>query len=74
MKSIDSTRRKIGEKLKDLRVKAGHTNYEYFAYQNDISKRVIWKAENAKGINLESLLRILQALKVSPEEFFHGIK
>lgn len=74
MKSIESTRRKIGEKLRELRLQAGHSNYEYWGYQIGISKRVIWKAENAKGINLDSLLKILQALKVSPEEFFKGIK
>lgn len=74
MKSIESTRRKIGEKLRELRLQAGHTNYEYFAYEIGISKRVVFKAENGKPINLDSLFRILQALKVTPEEFFKGIK
>jgi len=74
MKAIDRTRKKIGEKLKDSRIKKGHNNYEYFAYQNDINKKTVWKAENGLGITLESFLRILHALDETPEDFFKGIK
>jgi hypothetical protein len=74
MKSVDKTRKQVGEKLRELRIKKGYPNYEVFAYTHNISKYVIFKAENGLGITFESFLRILFALEVSLEEFSKGIK
>ena len=64
--------KKIGERLKYFRKKAGYTNYEYFAYDHDISRPQYGKYEAGANIQLNTLLRILKAMKVSPEEFFQG--
>lgn len=66
--------KKIGEKLKFYRKKAGYSNYEYFAYENNISRPQYGKYEAGANIQLNTLYKILQALKVTPEEFFKGIE
>lgn len=66
--------KKIGERLKFYRKKAGYTNYEYFAYENNISRPQYGKYEAGANIQLNTLFRILKALKISPEEFFKGIE
>jgi transcriptional regulator with XRE-family HTH domain len=65
--------KKIGEKLKFYRKKAGYSNYEYFAYDNNISRPQYGKYEAGANIQLNTLYKILKALKVTPEEFFKGI-
>ena len=64
----------IGERLKFYRKKAGYSNYEYFAYENNISRPQYGKYEAGANIQLNTLYKILKALKVSPEEFFKGIE
>ena len=64
--------KKIGERLKYFRKKAGYTNYEYFAYDHNISRPQYGKYEAGANIQLNTLLRILKAMNVSPEEFFQG--
>ena len=66
--------KKIGERLKFYRKKAGYSNYEYFAYENNISRPQYGKYEAGANIQLNTLYRILKALKVTPEEFFKGIE
>lgn len=66
--------KKIGEKLKFYRKKAGYSNYEYFAYDNNISRPQYGKYEAGANIQLKTLYKILKALKVTPEEFFKGIE
>lgn len=66
--------KKVGERLKYYRRKAGYTNYEYFAYENDISRPQYGKYEAGANIQLNTLIRILKGLNVSLEEFFKGFK
>ena len=64
--------KKIGDRLKHFRKQAGYTNYEYFAYENDISRPQYGKYEAGANIQLNTLMKILKALNVSLEEFFKG--
>lgn len=64
--------KKVGERLKFYRKKAGYTNYEYFAYENNISRPQYGKYEAGANIQLNTLIKILTALDVSLEEFFRG--
>jgi transcriptional regulator with XRE-family HTH domain len=66
--------KKIGDRLKFFRKKAGYSNYEYFAYENNISRPQYGKYEAGANIQLNTLYKILKALKVTPEEFFKGIE
>ncbi len=64
--------KKVGERLKELRKKAGYTSYEYFAYENNISRPQYGKYEAGANIQLNTLIRILRALDTNLEEFFKG--
>lgn len=66
--------KKIGDRLRFYRKKAGYSNYEYFAYENNISRPQYGKYEAGANIQMNTLYKILNALKVSPEEFFQGIE
>ena len=64
---------KIGDKLKQLRKDAGYTSYEYFAYENNISRPQYGKYEAGANIQLNTLIRILSHLNISLEDFFKGM-
>jgi len=64
--------KKIGLKLRELRKKAGYSNYEYFAYENNISRPQYGKYEAGANIQMNTLIKILKAMDISLEEFFEG--
>ena len=64
--------KKIGERLKYFRKKAGYNNYEYFAYDHNISRPQYGKYEAGANIQLNTLIKILKAMNVTLEEFFVG--
>jgi len=64
--------KKIGERLKYFRKKAGYTNSETFAYENNISRPQYGKYEAGANIQLNTLIRILKLMNVTLEEFFKG--
>lgn len=66
--------KKIGARLRQIRKEKGFSNYEYFAYQFDLNKRTVGKIETGKNFEMETLLRILEILNVSPSDFFEGIE
>ena len=66
--------KQIGERLKYFRKKAGYSNYEYFAYDHNISRPQYGKYEAGANIQLNTLIKILKAMNVSLEEFFEGMK
>jgi len=69
-KNILFYQKKVGNRLKELRLKAGYASYESFAYENDISRTQYGKYESGANIQLNSLIKILKALDVSLAEFF----
>lgn len=69
--AIDDERmKKIAARLKDLRIKAGYTNYENFAWDNEISRMQYWRLEKGANFTMVTLLKILDAHKISLAEFF----
>jgi transcriptional regulator with XRE-family HTH domain len=64
------TRKKIGQKLRELRKKAGHKGYDNFAFTFELEKSTVIRAETGKNITLDTLLNILKIHKVSLKEFF----
>ena len=59
-----------GNRLKALRKAKGFSNYEHFAYFNNIGRSQYGKYEKGADMRLSTFLRVLKALDVSPEEFF----
>ncbi|WP_367389067.1 helix-turn-helix domain-containing protein [Lewinella sp. LCG006] len=61
---------KLGKRIKALRKQAGYSNYEQFAFQNEINRSQYGRYENGEDLRFSSLLKVLKALDVSLEEFF----
>jgi DNA-binding XRE family transcriptional regulator len=66
----ENTLKRVGEKLKQLRIDAGYTSYENFAWDYDLSSRYYWGVEKGRNISLTYLIKILEIHKISIEDFF----
>lgn len=62
--------RKIGDRIKQLRVQNGHSSSEDFAYEFDLNRTQIGRYERGEDLRVSTLIKIIIALKVSPSEFF----
>lgn len=62
--------KKVGERMKEIRKEKGFGNYETLAYENDIPRAQYGRYERGSDLKLSSLLRVLDALDISIEEFF----
>ena len=62
--------KKLGERIKQLRIKSGYTSYEYFAYENDISRAQFGRYERGENIRFGSLVKIINAFGMTIDEFF----
>ena len=69
-KQKDEDLTKLGNRIKQLRIKAGYTNYEYFAYDHEISRTQYGRYERGEDLRYTSLLKVIHALGVTPVEFF----
>lgn len=70
-KAVEDPRiQKIAEKLKKLRKDAGFSNYEEFAWENDIGRAQYWRIEKGANFTIVTLLKILDAHKISLKDFF----
>jgi len=66
---------KIGERMKELRKLQGFKNYEMFAYQKELPRAQYGKYEGGKSdMTLTNLMKVLDALDITLEDFFKGIK
>ncbi|CAL2104150.1 XRE family transcriptional regulator [Tenacibaculum sp. 190130A14a] len=71
---INQTRRKaIGNRIKELRKKAGYSSYETFATDNGMPRKNYWRVENGNNFTINTLLRLSEIHKITLEEFFKGI-
>lgn len=60
----------VGHRLKELRIAKGYTNYEYLAYEIGMSRSQLGTYENGANITIATLVRILDHLGVTLQEFF----
>ena len=67
--------KKISGRLKINRIKRGYTSYENFAFDSEIARMSVFRLEKGESdFNFTSLLKVLDKLEVSLEDFFKGIK
>jgi len=62
--------KRLGDRIKSLRVKAGFTNYEYFAYKHEIPRAQFGRYERGEDLRYSSLLKVIRAFGITVEEFF----
>lgn len=60
----------LGNRLRELRIAKGYTNYELFAYDNQIPRAQYGRYEKGQDLRFSSLLKILKALDITLEDFF----
>ena len=66
--------KKIGAKIKKLRIAAGYKSYESFAIANDLSRMHYWRMEKGElNITIKTLLKILKIHKITIEKFFSDL-
>ncbi|MHB8261014.1 MAG: helix-turn-helix domain-containing protein [Bacteroidia bacterium] len=68
--SDENALKRLGERIKELRIERGYTSYEYFAYEHEISRAQFGRYERGEDLRFSSLLRVTNALGISLEEFF----
>src|SRR5690606_12229229 len=62
--------KKLGVRIKALRIKKGYTNYENFAFEHDIPRAQFGRYERGEDLRYSSLLKVIRALGVTQKEFF----
>ncbi|HEY1040055.1 MAG TPA: XRE family transcriptional regulator [Bacteroidia bacterium] len=62
--------RKAGERIRELRIKAGYNSYETFALDHNLDRKQYWRMENGSNTTLRSLYKVMKLHKKSPKEFF----
>lgn len=69
---IDSEEKlkKLGDRIKSLRIAKGYTNYEHFAYEHNISRAQYGRYENGQDIRFSSLIKLMNAFEMTVSEFF----
>jgi DNA-binding XRE family transcriptional regulator len=66
----DEALKKVGDRIKQLRIKKGYSNYEYFAYENNISRAQYGRYERGEDLRFSTLIKIINAFDMSIETFF----
>lgn len=66
---------KVGERMKELRLKKGYKSYEQFAFDHDIGRAQYGKYEKgSEDLRLSSLFKVVKELNISFEAFFANDK
>ena len=60
----------LAKRIKDLRIKQGYSNYEYFDYEKDIPRAQYGRYEKGEDLRYSSLVKIVKAFGISMKEFF----
>ena len=69
-KQVEKQLKLIGKRIKQVRKDQGYSNYEQFAFSHDLNRHSVSRWEGGKDIRISSLLKLLEAFDMSPEEFF----
>ena len=67
---VDEELQKLGNRIKQLRIQAGYTSYEYFAYEHNISRAQFGRYEQGQDLRFSSLVRVVNAFGISMKDFF----
>ena len=60
----------LAKRLKEVRKERGFSNYEQFAFENEISRAQYGRYEKGHDMRFSSLIKILKAMDISLKDFF----
>ncbi len=60
----------LGKRIRDLRIKAGYTSHESFAYTFDFPRTQYGRYERGHNITYLNIIKIVRAFDMTLEEFF----
>lgn len=60
----------LAKRLKEIRKERGFSNYEQFAYENDLPRAQYGRYEKGHDLRFSSLVKILKAMDISLKDFF----
>ena len=60
----------LAKRIQELRIKAGYTSYEKFAFEKDIPRAQYGRYEQGTDIRFTSLILVARAHGMTLEEFF----
>ena len=72
-KELDKEILQVAEKIKALRVKAGFTSYETFAFTKDINRVQYYRIEKGQNITLKTLIKVLKIHNLTIQDFFKDL-
>ena len=61
---------RLAARIKELRLKKGYSNYEYFAYENNLPRAQYGRYERGEDLRFSSLVKVVKAFGLTLEEFF----
>jgi len=70
-KHVEPELKELGARIRELRVAAGFSSAEKFAYANDLSRVSYTKCETGSNMTYMSLRKILKVHKITVQEFFN---
>ena len=62
--------RKLGQRIKKLRISKGYSNYEHFANETGLSRTQYGKYEVGDNLKFLTLVKVLKALDIQLSDFF----
>lgn len=68
--SKEAVLKKLGARIKEIRIKKGYSSYEYFAYEHNISRAQFGRYERGEDLRFSTLAKIIAAFEMTFEEFF----
>lgn len=60
----------LAKRIKSLRISNGYSAYETFAYEKNLSRGQYGRYEKGSDMRFTSLVRVLNALDITLEDFF----
>lgn len=60
----------LGNRIKELRIQRGYSNYETFAYEHDLPRAQYGRYEKGQDLRFSSLMKLIRAFGITPSEFF----
>ncbi len=62
--------KRLAKRIRELRREKGYSNYENFAFVNDLPRAQYGRYEKGEDLKYSSLMKVIRALGISVKEFF----